>query len=63
MYLKPFDMICACCKAKKGNVCRSRLTGKKVEPHMLRWNDSLGIRRRGTPSGNERAMTTRGDVT
>lgn len=59
-YRQPWDAVCPCCKARKGLVCRSRITGKSMadKAHESRWNVSLGLRT--TPGGNERAMTTRG---
>ncbi len=56
MYLQPYDAVCPCCKAKKGNVCRSRITGRSLRKvcHEARWNVSLGLRRApGTPPENK----------
>lgn len=56
-YRQPWDAVCPCCKARKGLVCRSRVTGKSLRDlaHEARWNVSLGLRLAATPGGDARA--------
>lgn len=49
-FRQPWDVACPLCKAKRGNLCRNRITKKKLNNgdqdicHEARWSASLGLR-------------------
>lgn len=55
MFVPPYDVACQCCKAKRGNVCRSRITRKPLRHdgrpvcHELRWTAHFKAERGRAP--------------